>query len=54
MSPIHTAALAVLIVTLGLIASVRFGNAGRVDSWQTTDLPNAADVTHGIDAKVLR
>ncbi len=34
MSPMKTTALAVLIVTLGLIASVRFGNAG-MDGWRT-------------------
>lgn len=36
MSPIKTTALAVLIVALGLIASIRLGNAGAFYGWQVT------------------
>jgi hypothetical protein len=43
MSPIKTTALAVLIVALGLIASIRLGNASAFYGWQVSGV-SASDV----------
>jgi hypothetical protein len=45
MSPIKTAALAVLIVALGLIASIRLGNADAVSVGSIVGVAPHADLT---------